>query len=480
MRNQGKDNTKDHPVKKEEFPSPPVAGASVAAVNESENPAQKNNYVQSKGTEVKDLEKHVMNGASVSAFSPLVPPGLLGPSGEKISRSKMVAGHDSKIFPAQPLPVRLPAPQSRRHFSHPNLQQPHSIHHQHMMKRSYRHHHHQRHLEPPRGESQPGGASGRPSVIQHTAKHGPPTSYGHPGVVFPGAFDAKKRPFPFGDPCSSAANERQPFPTPPPAHSNSYRGSLPPSDLRNFRPPVDSIKRLRMNDNNSSTRSSKYSAPATATQNDTSRESLEPMDFSSKKSARSEDEPLCLVTHNRKDRDQSSSNSSNSSISSSSSSRRPPLSFTPWQHTVSATSSSSSSSSSKGASHTHSARSVNHAARSKHDIPDKASPSSSRGSLRTHGVSGHVPSSSAGHNHRLPASAAVGGAGYLFSPPPAPSISAGLPAHTTASSNSSSSRSSNSSATVSHTQQQQQQQQAAARSSSTAAAKSDPKVTLLI
>ena len=449
MRNQQKEGAHFRSIQKETLQ--PLARNGINHV------IDKNHSMQNKNKK-SNTNGRIVDGASLNPHIP--PTGVLG-NDHKIPGNKIV-GVDGKIFPAQPVPVIPSNQQHKPTHLPPNIPQ-------HLMQQNIN-----RNFQPNQVSRDstvlPADAKGRPSVIQHTTRPGPPTTYGPPGMYGKDT-DPRKRPYPFSDPSNSIISERQPFPTPPPAHSNSHRSYLQP-ELRNFAAAADSIKRLRMEETAPPPLANhcinKYKAGPVKEETKPEvidlecNETLEPMDFSIKNervvddiktvvpNANSDNGPLCLVTHRRKDIDNSPSTSSH---------RRPSNSFVPWQGTP------------KGATllspPQHGARpqsGLSHVV-PKHDISNH----------RTSPAKPHrpIPHTSAAMVQNRPPS----GAGFLYGPPPQSSISAGLPAHIAGMSPSpNSSRTSSSGSAASSHRHQPSHQHLPARSSSSTPTMADTKV----
>lgn len=434
IRNQNKDSVANQPVKPE-----PQSPAKTKPANHI---LEKTSGAATKSVDTKSVDRQVVNGAAVNSRVP--PPGVVLP--DKAQRNKIL-GHNSsssRNFPLQPVPLRLPhnsqiASQQQRPQHLPVTVPPHYL--QQQLSKSFQQEQKPSVAGPPTLPP-PLGVSGRPSVIQHTAAHlGPPTAFGPPGV-----FGDRKRPFPFGEVSSSLVNDvRQPFPTPPPAHSNPQRSSVY-GDPRHLTHSVD-IKRMRMEDARH-----RGTAPADekkAVINLECNERLEPMDFSLrgeniKTTVKSDDEPLCLVTHTRKDKERSGER------------RKSQQPHAPWQTTHKSGAASTST-------HSHGSRqalksSVNHPA-SKHDTANSRMEHS-----HSHSHSRHLGSHPAHPSTVLGPNKLTSAAGYMFSPPQ--SISSGLPPHgpvphssAGSGSNSSSASRSNSSSNSGNSSSQRQQQQ---------------------
>ena len=436
-----------------------------SAKNGTNHVIDKIHPIENKNSELKTSNGRIINGASLNSRIP--PTGILV-NDHKIPGNKIV-GPDGKITTPSQQPSMIPPNQQHRPaFLPPNLPQ-------HFAKQ-----HTNRAFQPNQVSRDssilPSGSNGRPSVIQHTARHGPPSIYGPPGL-YNKELDPRKRPYPFSDPSNSVISEMQPFPTPPPAHSNSHRSYIQ-SDLRNFSAPVDSIKRLRMDEGlpplaNHCINKYKPAPVKEETQPEIidleCNETLEPVDFSIKPDRTSDDiktilpetgsddGPLCLVTHRRKD------------VGAGPSSHRTNTpSFPPWQGTP------------KGATilpppSPHAVRptsEINHVV--KHDILNhRISP----GTPKPQRPVSHSPIA-LGQN-RQPS-----GAGYLYGQP-THTMSAGLSTHTGMSPSPNSSRSASSSSISSLStrrqppppqQQQHQQQQHSTRRSMSSSAPTKPEL----
>ena len=144
----------------------------------------------------------IVNGASLNPHTP--PTGVLV-NDHKIPGKKIV-GPNGKIIPSQPIPIISPDQQQRLAPMPQNIPQ-------HFMQQNMN-----RNFQPnPASRDStvlPTDTNGRPSVIQHTRRHGPPTTYGPP-AMYGKETDPRKRPYPFSDPSNSIISERQPFATPP-------------------------------------------------------------------------------------------------------------------------------------------------------------------------------------------------------------------------------------------------------------------------
>ena len=320
MRNQQKEGA--------EIPKIKNVDLQFSAKNGTNHVIDKIQPVENQNSELKTSNGRVINGASLNSRVP--PTGILV-NDHKIPGNKIV-GPDGKITTPSPRPSMIPPNQQHRPaFLPPNLPQ-HFV--QQHTNRGF-----QPHKVSRDSPNLPSGSNGRPSVIQHTAKHGHPSIYGPPGF-YNKETDPRKRPYPFSDPSNSVISEMQPFPTPPPAHSNSHRSYIQ-SDLGNFSAPVDSIKRLRMDEGQPPLANhciNKYKPFPVKEETEPEvidlecNETLEPVDFSIKPDRTSDDiktivpetgsddGPLCLVTHRRKDVGAGPS-----------SHRNPTPSFQPWQ-----------------------------------------------------------------------------------------------------------------------------------------------------
>ena len=448
MRNQQKEVTEIPKIKNEDLQYSAKNGTNHVIDLDKLHP------IENKNSELKTTNGRIINGASINSRVP--PTGILI-NDQKIPGNKIV-GPDGKI--TTPFPSIIPPNQQHRPaFLRPSLPQQNRMFQPHQVSR-----------DPP---VLPSGSNGRPSVIQHTARHGPPSIYGPPGL-YNNETDPRKRPYPFSDPSNSVISEMQPFPRPSPAHSNSHRSYIQ-SDLRNFSAPVDSIKRLRMDEGQPPLANhciNKYRPVPVKEETQPEvidlecNETLEPVDFSIKPDRTSDDiktivpetgpddGPLCLVTHRRKDVGAGSN-----------SQRRPTPSFQQWQGTPKGAIIPPHPPSPHGV---RQASGINHIV--KHDILNHRT---SPGTPKPQRPVPHSPVA-LGQN-RQPS-----GAGYLYGQP-AQTMSAGLSTHKGMSPSPNSSRSASSSSLSVHRQppvpQQQQQQHSAARSmSSSTPAKPELKV----
>ena len=455
MRNQQKEGAEIPKIKNE--------GLQYSAKNGTNHVIDKIHPIENKNSELKTTNGRIINGASLNSRVP--PTGILV-NDQKIPGNKIV-GPDGKITtPSEHPSIIPPNQQNRSAFLRPNLPQQFAQQHTNRMFLP-----HQVSRDSP---VMPSGSNGRPSVIQHTARHGPPSIYGPPGL-YNRETDPRKRPYPFSDPSNSVISEMQPFPRPPPAHSNSHRSYIQ-SDLRNFSAPVDSIKRLRMDEGQPPLANhciNKYRPVPVKEEMQPEvidlecNETLEPVDFSIKPDRTSDDiktivpetgsddGPLCLVTHRRKDVGAGSN-----------SHRRPTPSFQPWQGTPKGAIIPPPPPSPHGV---RSASGINHVA--KHDILNH------RTSPRTPKPQRPVPHSPVALGQNRQSS----GAGYLYGQP-AQTVSAGLSTHKGMSPFPNNSRSAATSGLSVHRQppappQQQQQQHSTARSiSSSTSTKPELKV----
>ena len=191
IRNQHKDHVELSKIQTEALHS--------LAKNGTNHVIDKNHAMEKRNNELKANNGHVINGASLNSRTPQS--GMLI-NDQKIPGSKIV-GSDGKISTSQQSSILPPNQHARTAFLSPNIPQKQPT--NRAFQNTYVSHD---------TSILPGGSNGRPSVIQHTARPGPPPIYGPP-ETFSKEIDPRKRQYPFGDPRNSIISERQPFPQPP-------------------------------------------------------------------------------------------------------------------------------------------------------------------------------------------------------------------------------------------------------------------------